>query len=142
MDFSEEGVDYCKRRLPLLMGQGIPVIFADESCITSKTLPSVTYAMKNENCNLDEKKTNLKCLPFIVALSLDKGFFLRYTTKKSVNGEKFIEFLKDIRKIYQSSPRIAIYIDNASFHKNKIVKKFAIENSIEIVWSPIYRPEF
>ena len=85
----------------------------------------MTYAMKHENCDLDEKKINLKCLPFIVALSLDKGFVLSYTTSKSVNGEKFVEFLKSLREIYQSDPKIAVYLDNASFHKNKIVKKYA-----------------
>ena len=38
--------------------------------------------------------------------------------------------------------KISIYMDNASFHKAKIIKNYARESGIELIFSPVYRPEF
>ena len=60
---------------------------------------------------------------------------------RSLDKFRFIEFLEKIRKIY-GSQTIAIYLDNASFHKAKVVKEYAEKDNLELVFSPEYSPEF
>ena len=77
----------------------------------------------------------------MVALSEDKGFVTVSCYHRSLDKFRFIEFLGKIRKIY-GSQTVAVYLDNASFHKAKVVKEFAEKNNLELVFSPAYSPEF
>ena len=77
----------------------------------------------------------------MVALSEDKGLVAVNSYHRSLEKSNFIEFLGKIRKIYESQT-IAVYLDNASFHKAKLVKEFAEKKNIELVFSPAYSPEF
>ena len=99
------------------------------------------WMVKSKNVEVDEKRLNAETCAFVVALSYDKGLVALDHFPKSLDQWKFISFLKKVRKAY-GSKRIALYIDNASFHKALSVKKYAEENNIEIIYSPVYRPEF
>ena len=37
---------------------------------------------------------------------------------------------------------VAVYIDNASFHKANSVKEYARDHDIELIFSPVYSPQF
>ena len=121
--------------------EGVPIVFTDESCLTSKLLPSHQWMIKGQNISIDEKRLNAKTCAFVVALSEDKGLVAVDTYERSLDQWKFISFLKKIRKSY-GSRRIALYLDNASFHKAKSVREYASDNSIELIFSPFYNPEF
>ena len=97
--------------------------------------------VKGKNVEIDEKKLDAKTCAFVVALSSDKGLVSLQTFGKSLDQWKFIEFLKSVRKSY-GSQRIGLYIDNASFHKAKSVKDFARDNDIELIFSPVYSPQY
>ena len=80
-------------------------------------------------------------MAFIVALSLEKGYFHFQTFVKSVNQHKFIEFLKQVKLKIGNIP-FAIYLDNLAAHKTKLVKEYMRENDIEPVYSPVYSPQY
>jgi len=55
---------------------------------------------KYNNVEIDEKKLNIKTLAFVVALSEDRGLVSVKTYPRSLDKDDFIDFLKQIRKIY------------------------------------------
>ena len=55
------------------MDEKVPVVFCDESVLSSKLLPSSEWINKGNNIEIDEKKLNAKTLAFVVAPSKDKG---------------------------------------------------------------------
>ena len=64
-----------------------PLVYTDESIISSKLFPSLEYMVKGKNVEVDQAKLNKPALAFIVALSMEKGFFHSTTHKRSVNKE-------------------------------------------------------
>ena len=97
--------------------------------------------VKKKNIEINEGKLNIKTTAFVVALSEDMGLVAVSTYPKSLDQFDFIDFLKKIRKIY-GTQQIAIYIDNAPFHKADRVKTYASNNQIELLFAPVYSPEF
>ena len=97
------------------------MVYCDESCLTSKLLPSHGWMNKNTNIEIDDKKLNSKTLAFVVALSEDKGLVLVDTYQRSLDQYDFIKFLKKVRGCY-GSEKIALYLDNASFHTARSVR--------------------
>ena len=49
--------------------------------------------------------------------------------------------MKIVRQYYKDAP-IAYLIDNAPWHKTKIVKEYCQENNITLLFLPPYAPEF
>ena len=96
---------------------------------------------KSNNVEIDEKKLNAKTLAFVVAMSEDKGLVSVKTFPRSLDKDDFITFLKHIRKIY-GVQKIGLYLDNAGFHVANKVKNYARENEIDLIFSPVYSPEF
>ena len=116
-------------------------MYCDESCLTSKLLPSHQWMVKSKNIEIDEKKLNASTLAFVVALSEDKGLVTVNTYPRSLDQYDFIKFMKSVRKCY-GSQRIGLYLDNATFHTANSVKLYASENDIELIFAPIYSPEY
>ena len=61
-------------------------------------------------------------------------------TAKACNAEEFIKFLKEVNKM---CPKMTIILDNASYHKAKIVRKFVDDanGGIELIFLPAYTPQ-
>ena len=81
----EEAILHCKARINHLRNMGIPVIYADESCLTTKLIPKFCWMVKGKNIEIDEKKLNAKTLAFVVALSEDKGLVEISTYPRSLD---------------------------------------------------------
>ena len=84
---------------------------------------------------------NSKTLAFVVALSEDLGLVAVDTFPRSLDKNDFLKFLKTIRKVY-GDQMIGLYLDNASFHAAKIVKEYASANKIDLIFAPVYSPEY
>ena len=104
-------------------------------------IPSHEWMGKSSNVEIDEKKLNAKTLAFVVAMSEDKGLVAIETFARSLDKDDFIEFLKKIRKCY-GVQKIGLYLDNASFHTANKVKDYARKNDIDLIFAPVYSPEF
>ena len=119
----------------------MPIVYADESCLTTKLIPKWEWMVKGKNIELDDKKLNAKTLAFVVALSEDKGLVELSTYPKSLDQWDYINFLKKVRKSY-GNQRIGIYMDNAGFHIAKSVRNYCNDNNIERIFAPAYSPEY
>ena len=98
--FVTDTIAYLKHRLNHLKEEGIPVVYADESVLSTRLLLTHQWMSKGQNIQVDDKKLNEKTLAFVVGLSEDKGLVLFDSYPRSLDQYRFIEFLKKIRKIY------------------------------------------
>ena len=96
---------------------------------------------KSDNVEIDEKKLNVKTIAFVVAMAEDKGLVAVETFARSLDKDDFIKFLKKIRKCY-GVQKIGLYLDNASFHTANKVKEYARSNDIDLIFAPVYSPEY
>jgi hypothetical protein len=123
-EYVDRAIIDCRERIKNYMKQNVPVVFCDESCLTSKLLPSREWMNKSANIEIDEKKLNAKTLAFVVALSKDKGLVAVNSFPRALDKDDFIVFLKNIKKIY-GDQKIGLYLDGASFHRAHKVKDYA-----------------
>ena len=72
-EWAERTIIDCRDRIGKYREEGVPVVYCDESCLTSKLLPTHEWMGKSSNVEIDEKRLNAKTLAFVVALSEDKG---------------------------------------------------------------------
>ena len=70
----------------------------------------------------------------------DKGIFHYQLFDKSVNTEKYIEFLNNLKKKHGKKP-MAIYADNLMVHKCKDSMDECQKLDIKMIWAPAYSPE-
>ena len=80
-----KSIAYGKKRLAELEEEGVPVIMADESCLTVKTIQTHEWMVKRKNICIDEKQLNSACCAFVVALSKEHGFVHYRHFKKSID---------------------------------------------------------
>ena len=63
------------------------------------------------------------------------------TYDRSVNIERYIEFLKLLRRKHGEGA-IVLYMDSLSVHKSKVVMKMYEELNIYHILAPVYSPEY
>ena len=99
-DWAERAKIDCRNRIAQYKKDGVPIVFCDESVLSSKLLPSHAWMGKGKNVEIDEKLLNAKTIAFVVALSEDKGLVCVDTFPRSLDKNDFLKFIKHIRKIY------------------------------------------
>ena len=77
----------------------------------------------------------------MAGISSVKGVEFAYTYDKSVNVEKFFDFLKRLR---QKCPfdRIALFMDRLSVHTSMKAQKKMASHGIEPIYNSAYSPDF
>ncbi len=58
--------------------------------------------------------------------------------RKQKTSRDFLWFLKVLRRRYHRSERLYIVLDNFSTHKTVKIRRFAAENNIKLVFTPMY----
>ena len=58
----------------------------------------------------------------------------------SVNGSEIVDFLEQIKKAYAKAKEIHLVLDQAGYHKSKLVKKAAKRLNIKLHYLPPYSP--
>ena len=53
-EYVDRAIIDCRERIKNYMKQNVPVVFCDESCLTSKLLPSREWMNKSANIEIDE----------------------------------------------------------------------------------------
>ena len=84
---------------------------------------------------------NQPCYALILAVSEENGLEYNQLFNKSVNTEKFIQYLVNLRNanLYQ---RIAIFMDNLSVHKTLLVRAKMMELQISALFNVPYQPDY
>jgi len=81
-----------------------------------------------------------KRISIIGALNVKEFRLINNITEKKCNAIRVIELFTKIRKRYNKFQKIVMVLDNASYNHAKIVKKFAEENNIILLYLPPYSP--
>ncbi len=65
------------------------------------------------------------------------GYYIR--TAKACNAEEFLKVLKEVN---ETCPKMTVTLDNASYHRAKAVRKFVegTGRDIELIFLPAYTP--
>ena len=73
------------------------------------------YSARNRNIEISQLDWSVKCIAFLGEIDLHDGLSFYRTYPRSVNIEKFLKFLKELRKHYKDT-KICIYMDKLAVH--------------------------
>lgn len=110
-----------KDRIAGLKKDGYRIIYLDESIFTTKTIHTYTYSHKRMTLGIPIASVNQKVEALIFAISEENGVEYNQVFEKSVNTEKFLEYLDKLRAA-NPFDRIACFMDNMSVHRTNLVK--------------------
>ena len=111
-----------KQRLKELKDDHYRIIYLDETIFTTKTIRLVEYTKKSEHLKIPLALTNQPVLALIFAMSAEKGVEEYAIYQDSINQNKFAEYLVKLRRANEFQ-RIAIFFDNLSVHRTRLVKE-------------------
>jgi transposase len=116
------------------------IISIDETAIYLNCKNRHGWAMKGCKCIMKEadKRIYQKKYSLLMAIT-NKEVILYVTHEKSINGEKYLDFIKDIVNDYGN--KYTLLMDNATIHRTKIFKEYANEKKLNILYNVPYNPE-
>ena len=94
---------------------GYRIIYIDETVFTRTTVPKTEYCLPQKNMTVDKGWINEPTMAVLSGISREKGQELFMLFEKSVNVEKFQEYLTQLRK-ENGDDKICIFMDNLSVH--------------------------
>ena len=75
------------------------------------------------------------------AISKEVGTEVVYTSKRAINRDSFVDFLRILRR-RNGQRRLALFMDNLAVHKAKPVVEAMEKLNIEPIWNAVYSPQF
>ena len=102
------------------MEEGHTIYYLDECMFTTRTHPKVEYSCLRQNVEIHAPEWNIKSTAFVGVVGADKGIFHYELWHRSINKERFILFLKSLRKKHGKG-KIVLYQDNLRVHLAKDV---------------------
>lgn len=109
----------------------------DETSFGRNTKSVKGYSLKGQPLKLPKSVPNITTTSFVVVASKD-GIIEKMQSKKSFNTTTFLDFLKTITFPKNS----VLLLDNVAFHHSKVVKSFAEEQGLVLLYTPPYSPWF
>jgi transposase len=110
------------------------IISIDETAIYLNCKSRRGWALKGCKCIIKEKNRAIyqKTYSLLMAIS-NKEVMLYITYEKSINGDRYLCFIKDLVNRYGNE--YTLLMDNASIHKTKIFKEYAKNNNLNILYN-------
>ncbi len=115
------------------------VYFLDESAVRSDHHAGTTWAPKGKTPVV--RTTGARFSLNIIGAISPRGEFRFMLYEKSMNAQRFIEFLK--RLLHDESRPIFLVVDGHPVHRSRAVKKFveSTQGRLELHFLPPYSPE-
>lgn len=111
----------------------------DECMYTTALYSNKEYSNKYTNISPTMKTYNMRSTALIGAIALSKGFFCHKIFPKSVDTQKYIKFLRFLKRRHGDS-RLALYMDSLSVHACKASKEEYERLEIMHIYCPVYDP--
>lgn len=124
-----------------LREKGYSILHADETCFTRKTIAQSEYCRPRESMITDQRLQNESCHALLMSISVEEGIDLAKVYPKSVNIDKFIDWLEDLRAKYPDR-LMACFLDNLQVHKAKRTREKLDELGIVPIYNLPYSPEY
>lgn len=112
--------------------------FIDESSFCVNDIVNYGYSEKGkEILKITKHLKNKEKLTLLSSISNDT---IKYKIiKGSVNSDIYLNFIESYKELYKNKNLVQ---DNARIHHSKKVKKYCLDNNINMVYNPPYTPEF
>ena len=112
--------------------------FIDETSFCVNDIINYGYSEKGkEILKITKHSKNKERLTLLTSISKDT---LKYQIiKGSVNSDIYLKFITDNKDLFKNRNLVQ---DNARIHHSKKVKKYCLENNINMIYNPPYTPEF
>ena len=127
------------RQLRFLIEKGFRAVFLDEMMVTKRTIPIGDWSLPTVHSEIDLSRIDTKPIAVLGCISLENVFDLVRTSPKSINTNKFLIFLQELRDKYWADD-IVIVMDNLSLHKCIRSKERMDEMGFEYLFTPPYSP--
>ena len=88
---------------------------------------------------MDLRSNKLKTTAVIAAIAADSGMVLWQQYEKSVNRDKFKQYL-DILRHKLAGKDIVIFMDNLSVHRSKVTLDYMSSLGMEAIFNVAYSP--
>ena len=121
--------------------QDFRILFVDECLFSAKVAQRLAYSSSKNNIVISEKMMTATPLALLAAVSVEGGLETSMIFEKSVNSQRFIEFLDKIAMMHQGT-KIAILMDNLSVHHSKVVKTHMRELGFKAIFNVPYSPQY
>ncbi len=82
-----------------------------------------------------------KPIALVAAVSRENGIESANLFERSVNSQKFIQFLEDLVQGYQPE-QLVVFMDNLTVHHSKLVQQFMKDRNIGVLFNVPYSPEY
>ena len=89
---------------------GYRIIYLDETMFTRKTVAEAEWTLLKENVQVDEAKLNEPTLALLSAISKERGQEHFQIFQKSVDLEKFKEWMSKLREL-NGNGKILLFMD-------------------------------
>ncbi len=113
----------------------------DEAVFTFNTFKKRAWFSKFDNLKVRQDKRRIKTQALIAAIESDRGLVAHAIHADSIDSEKFVAFLHDLR-LHMSCGKFGLFLDNLSVHKTKRVKHVLEELQIIPIFNVPYSPDF
>ena len=87
-------------------------------------------------------KLGFKAIAVVGAIDRKGKVVTIQTYDYSINVDKFLLFLQELRATRSSSKRIFIFLDNLRVHYSLRVREFCNQNNIELIFNAAYSSEY
>lgn len=123
------------------LAEGEVLLYQDEAGITSTASLGRAWTTKGERRMIAQPQRKKERRTIMATIEPETGR-LTQTTCKRGNSKTFIAHLKRVLRDYKDKQKIMIVLDNARFHKSKMVKAWLKENpKITLKFIPPYWPQ-
>ncbi len=131
------------RRVLNIIASKAPIYFIDEAVFTSKLQSSKVWTRAGRNPMVIYKpKIGFKAIAVVGAIDIKGKVRTICTFDYSINVDKFIQFLQELRIMKDARIKIFIFLDNLRVHYSLRVREYCGVNNIELVFNAAYSSEY
>lgn len=118
-----------------LQSKGYTFYSIDETSFGRHGKPVMGYSIKGTPLKIIKKEPRMTSVSSLVLIS-ENAIVNRCMSTKPFNTIKFLEFLKACN----FKPNSVLLLDNVSFHHSHVVKQFATDKNLILLYVPPYSP--
>ena len=129
-----------KGQLTRAKNAGYRIIYIDETMFTRKTLPASEWTQKKENMRVNIDKIDEPTMALLCGISKENGLEQYMVFKRSVNIDKFKEFLDGLKQA-NGEAKICLFMDNLKVHKSEMATTEMKRLGFRCIYNLKYSPE-
>ena len=117
------------------------VLFIDEVTFSSKTRKEHTWFLAGAEAVVYKRQLHFPVVACVGAIDQHGSLVQLSTFEKSVNKDKFIQFLEELSQKVDLQEAL-MFLDNLSVHHSLVVKDWAAAHGLELLFNAPYSSEF